>query len=105
MSSHAFRMIAWRHVHDALLAVPRMFQIWAAKQVTNIAGTNSNQAVYTPDLDPICPSCHAAEETYAHVLFCEQDGRVDAFNQAVRRLDRWLKQNGTDTRLGGCISN
>ena len=46
MLSDHFREVAWRQVYDALHDVPRMFQIWACKKVTNIAGVNSNQAVY-----------------------------------------------------------
>ena len=37
-----FQEVAWRQVYDTLHDVPRMFQIWACKQVTNIAGVNSN---------------------------------------------------------------
>ena len=44
LSDH-FQEVAWRQVYDALHEVTRMFQIWACKQVTNIAGVNSNQVV------------------------------------------------------------
>ena len=33
-----FQEVAWRQVYDALHDVPMMFQIWACKQVTNMAG-------------------------------------------------------------------
>ena len=36
----------------------RNIQIWSCKQVTNIAGVNSNQAVYKANYDPMCPSCN-----------------------------------------------
>ena len=49
MSPEQFHEVAWRHVHDAVLETPRMFQIWACKQVTNIAGVNRNLAKYMKD--------------------------------------------------------
>ena len=36
----AFDQVAWQPIHDSLLSVSRLFQLWAAKQVTDIAGIN-----------------------------------------------------------------
>ena len=44
MSVSSFREVAWRQVNDTLHAVPWLFQLWACKQVTDVAGTNVNQA-------------------------------------------------------------
>ncbi len=38
-----FDSVDWEMVHGALHRVPRMFQIWACKQVMNIAPTNGSQ--------------------------------------------------------------
>ena len=38
MSLDHFQEVAWRQVFDSLYEVPRLFQIWECKQVTNIAG-------------------------------------------------------------------
>lgn len=35
-----FDEVEWQAVHHVLQAVPRMFQIWACKQVIGVAGTN-----------------------------------------------------------------
>lgn len=43
-----FDEVWWQAVHKALNEVPRMFQIWACKQVTGVAGTNEMQARYIP---------------------------------------------------------
>ena len=51
ISSQHFHEVGWKQVYEALHEVPRMFQIWACKQVTNIAGVNSNQVVYSLDHD------------------------------------------------------
>ena len=74
MLSDHFQEIACRQVYYALHEVPRMFQIWACKQVMNIAGVNSNQAVYKENHNPMCPSCNEEEETCRHVLGCDEEG-------------------------------
>ncbi len=38
-----FDTIDWEMVHTMLWGVPRMFQIWACKQVMDIAPANGNQ--------------------------------------------------------------
>ena len=44
MNPQQFKEVAWKQVHDALCEAPRMFQVWACKQVTDIAGVYVNQA-------------------------------------------------------------
>ena len=76
-----------------------MFATWACKQVNNVAGTNVTQARYKPDHSRKCPSCGIANETCAHVLFCEEVGRVDAMMKMIQLLDDWLGQVGSDSGL------
>jgi len=45
---HQFDLVDWEMVHEALNRVPRMFQIWACKQVMNIAPTSGNRP-WEPD--------------------------------------------------------
>ena len=71
-----FQEVAWMQVYDVLHDVPIMFQIWACKQVTNIAGVNSNHAVYKANHDPMCPSCNKEEETCIHSLGFYEEGRL-----------------------------
>ena len=41
MFTDAFDKVDWPHVHRTLdKEVPRLFQVWACKQVMNIAATN-----------------------------------------------------------------
>ena len=103
MSAEHFQEVAWKQVYKALHNVPRMFQIWVCKQVANIAGVNSNQAVYTPNHNPMCPSCNEEEETCRHVLCCDEDGRVKALNCTINLLDIWLRTVGTDGPLRSCL--
>jgi len=103
MSAHSFDEVAWRHVYDTLHEVPRLFQLWACKQVMEVAGTNLQQSHYTEGHDPHCPSCAHALETCSHVLHCEEAGRVDALAAAISRLDTWLQQEHTDPILRSCL--
>ncbi len=55
MSSQSFQEVAWRQVYDELHGVPCSFQLWACKQVIDVAGTNLNQAYYMDDLNAALP--------------------------------------------------
>ena len=99
LNPESFREVAWEEVYATLHEVPRMFQLWAAKQVMGIAGTNSYQARYKDDHDPHCPSCDNAIETCAHVLHCCEAGRVQALQRSIGWLDDWLREVGTEPSL------
>ena len=99
MSPQSFREVAWREVYDTLHSVPRLFQLWAAKQVMGIAGTNYYQSQYKDEHDPRCPSCDSAFETCEHILLCEEEGRVDALHRSIGWLDDWLRDVGTEPSL------
>jgi len=62
LSLKQFSRVDWEIVHSALTTVPRMFQVWAYKQVWGIADTNRKQARWS-DVSPLCPSCRQAPET------------------------------------------
>lgn len=98
-----FDEVAWPQVHAALCDAPRMFQVWACKQVTDSAGTNEMQSRYTPGHDPKCPSCDNAVETCAHVLHCQEAGRVDCLRRSLRLLRDWLEDVGTAPMLQDCL--
>ena len=67
--------------------------------MTNIAGVNSNQAVYKANHDPMCPSCNEEEETCRHVLGFDEEGRVKALNCTIDLLDNWMRKVGTNFPL------
>ena len=98
-----FEEVDWWHVHNTLHEVPRMFQIWACKQVMDIAGTNYNQWIYNKEKNPMCPSCNRVEETCEHVLKCREAGRVEALGLTIDGLSRWLQEKHTDPVLRDCL--
>lgn len=99
LNNDQFEEVEWPAVYQALNDVPRMFQLWACKQVTGVAGTNEMQARYTPNHSRRCPSCQVCVEDCAHVLSCEEEGRVDLLQKSINLLDQWLKEKGTDETL------
>jgi hypothetical protein len=39
LNAHIFNLVDWEMVYQKLQDVPKMFQLWACKQVMGIAGT------------------------------------------------------------------
>jgi hypothetical protein len=103
MTGDQFDEVHWRSVYTALYDVPWLFQVWAAKQVLGIAGTNVMQAKYTPNHDKKCLICGEEDETCGHVLNCEEAGRVDLLHQSIDLVDKWMGDHGTDRRLRRCL--
>jgi hypothetical protein len=99
LNQEQFEEVEWSAVYQALTEVPRMFQLWACKQVTGVTGTNEMQARYTPNHSKKCPSCCVCVEMCAHVLTCPEEGRVDCLHKSIDLLDQWLKEKGTDETL------
>ncbi len=99
LSSEQFDEVYWPACYHALTEVPRMFQLFAAKQTLGIAGCNVNQAYYKPGHDKRCPSCGVAFETCEHILTCEEAGRVEVLHRSIDMLDKWLLENGTERQL------
>jgi hypothetical protein len=89
-------------VHTALCQVPRMFQIWACKQVRDIAPANGNRP-WEQSLCLLCPSCTQVHETCSHILFCNHAGCVDALMKSIDLLATWLAEVDTDPDLRDCI--
>jgi hypothetical protein len=100
--SHQFDRIDWEMVHIALQRVPRMFQIWACKQVSDIAPANGN-CPWERSICLLCPSCAQVPETCAHILFCNHSGRVDTLMTSINLLASWLAAVDTDLDLRDCI--
>ncbi len=73
-----FKEVNWDAVHRTLHLVPRLFQVWAAKHVMGIAGTMKFLA-HQDGRNPICPSCHACDETCTHIARCPKAGHTEAF--------------------------
>ena len=97
-----FDLIDWESVHTALHSVPRLFQIWACKQIMEIAPANGNRP-WESDLDPSCPSCQQEKETCGHILYCNHAGRVAALMTSIDLMNDWMKDTETDPILRRCI--
>jgi hypothetical protein len=105
MFTDAFDEVDWPNVHRTLnKEVPRLFQVWACKQVMNISATNKNLCWRHQDgCSDKCPCCTIHVETAEHVILCPEVGRAEAFMQSSRALEQWLEEANTDPDLINCI--
>jgi hypothetical protein len=101
----AFDKVDWPQVHWTLNEeVLRLFQVWACKQVMNIAATNKNLCWrHRNGQSNKCPCCTIHMEMVEHILLCPKDGRIEAFRLATTALERWLNEADTDSDLADCI--
>ena len=105
MFTDAFDEVAWPHVHHTLNEeVPRLFQVWACKQVMGISATNKNLSWRHWDgRSNKCPCCTIHVETAEHVMVCPEVGRVETFMQSSQALEQWMEDANTDPDLVECI--
>ena len=103
LSGRQFDLIAWEMVSTALHSTPRIFRLWACKQVWDIAGTNYLKSKWDSSIDKWCPSCRQAKETAGHILHCNEVGRVRTLQATIGFLEDWLEEVETEEDLGRCI--
>ena len=100
-----FDAVAWAQIHRSLHRAPKMFQMFAFKQVFNVSAVFNNlskQDKYK-HLGRMCPCCTYQVETAGHILFCEEEGRVKNFLRQAEVLANWLREVGTDWELSELI--
>ena len=68
LTTSQFDEIAREFVTKALKEVPCMFQLWASKQVWDVAGTNLLHSKWDKTVPSRCPSCRRWKETSEHIL-------------------------------------
>ncbi len=83
LTERQFDAIALEAVSAGLHSVPPLFQMWASKQVWDIAGTNSLRSKWDKTVDRWCPSCRRAKETAGHILACSEVGHVEALKHTI----------------------
>jgi hypothetical protein len=106
LSTEQFDEVDWMAVHAALHSVPKLFQVWASKQVLKIAGTKKFLAYQEPDQskkDPWCPSCKDHIEDCAHIVLCQEVGRTEAFMELAGTFSEWLEESDTCEELEECL--
>ena len=98
-----FDAIAWEAVYEGLHSVPQLFQLWACKQVWDIAGTNYLRSKWDESVEKWCPSCRGVKETAGHVLHCNEVGRVSTLMATIGMLGVWMEEVDTAPELSHCI--
>ena len=103
LNERQFDLIAWEFVSKGLKSTPRLFQMWACKQVWDIAATNYLRSKWDATVEKWCPSCRRMKETASHVLHCNEVGRVETLHATIGFLDDWLEEVETEDTLRRCI--
>ncbi len=105
MFTGAFDEVDWPHVHRTLNnKVSQLFELWACKQVMNIAATNKNlHRRHCNGHSNKCPCCTIHVEMAEHILLCPKEGRVEVFRLATSALERWLDEADPDPNLADSI--
>ena len=107
LSPDQFEEVDWEAVHSALHKVPKMFQLFAGKQVFNVSavlGNLSKQKEHS-HLGNKCPSCETDKETCEHILYCNEEGRRKNLNLQIYRIRTWLEEVGTNPHLTTVLLN
>jgi hypothetical protein len=96
-----FDLVAWEYVYKALHDVPKMFAIFACKQVFDISATNYFLAKRDETItnSPLCPCCEQGPETAGHILRCSEEGLVKMLRRAGDGLMDWLLEVQTPRDL------
>ncbi len=105
MFTDVFDEVDWPQVHRTLNEnVPQLFQVWASKQVMNLATTNKNlRRRHRDGWSNKCPCCTVHVEMAEHVILCPEESWVEVFMQSLLFLERWLHEVDTDPELADCI--
>ena len=98
LSHLQFDSVDWPFVLRTLHDLPRLFQVWAAKQVLGIAGTMKFLA-HQDDRSSMCPSCNCCVKLCVHVGRCPEAGRKLGFEQSAQMMEQWLERNETQLDL------
>jgi hypothetical protein len=84
ISHKQFDEIDWPSVQSTIHNLSRLFQIWAAKHVNNIAGMMAFLS-HQDGRSKLCLS----------VAQCPEEGCTLALEQSAKKMERWLKSNNT----------
>jgi hypothetical protein len=101
-----FDEVAWEDIHHTLHSLPKMFQLFAGKQVFGVSavlGNLSKQKEFS-SLGNKCPSCTMCQETTQHILLCREIGRVKCVNIMIKRISDWMYSVGTVPDLADLIT-
>ena len=80
--------------------LPNM-RAWYAKHIWKCNGVMSRLNLINPTKYPCpsCPCCSCPTEDKDHIILCPEEGRTKLYKDGVKKLDAWLRIQGTDPVL------
>ena len=71
------------------------FYLWAVKQISGHCGVYKRRHMFKEISSPICPIYNSATETARHQMVCQDNDRIEIWNNSVKKLRKWLIQQET----------
>lgn len=101
LSAENFDMVDWLSVKKMLINKPQQYQMWLTKHVSGFCGTNSVMQKRKTRFDSICPCCKlpGIKEYSRHQLVCNDQRRLEQWEEDVNKLDKWLYEYECKTNL------
>jgi hypothetical protein len=95
LDTRAFNVVDWEIVYCTPWEVPKLFQLWACKQMIGVAGNME----WDKTVVHKCPCCLQARDTCAYVLFYCHNGRVETLHHTIDLIENWLEESETEPEL------
>ena len=93
-----FTCIHWDGLNEALESKGDPFRLRLSRQVNGACGTQAMVSLWDKTRDNLCPDC-GTEETAAHLMVCPGHSRTLLLKQEVEDLERWMRNNNTDSAI------
>jgi hypothetical protein len=78
---------------------PKTFQDWVTRHISDFNGCNRYLSRWKEGATNFCPSCKQPNEDTKHILRCTDKHRTTLYQQDVKTVLTWLRENHTPSDL------
>ncbi len=97
-SERSFQKVEWDAHRRAFTILSRSQQTSIAKLIHHLANTNNQNHLYYA-ASPLCPGCTQVQESFEHVLLCQNSPTVNCRQESLTELQTTLKNIQTPTKV------
>ena len=102
---HLFSHIDWPGIQLAADSLPRLFNMWAAKNACNWCGVGKMMYLWKEWTTHNCPCCGEPQETARHVPTCPDERMRRSWMANIPGFELWLADTDTHPDIITCIIN
>ena len=92
-------------MRNAMASYPKMFCIFVRKQVSGWCGSSSKQSLWDTSISNVCPNCGLSSDTWKHLTWCSNKGRVTLFRESIKDVIWCLERANVDMLLIAIIED